>query len=133
MKQTLIISTIALLIGAGLGSQLFPTVNTKEVEVEKERIVKDVVTVTKYITRPDGTTESTTTTTDKSKESKQATNTKLTLAPDWHVSVAANTNNIALNDLRYTLQVERRIIGSLFVGANLSTDKTVGLSLGFEL
>lgn len=133
MKQTLITAAIALLIGAGLGAKLFPTVNTKEVEVEKQVTVKDVVTVTKFITRPDGTTESTTTTTDKSKENKQATNTKVTLAPDWHVSVAANTNNIALDDLRYTLQVERRIIGSLFVGANLSTDNTVGLSLGWEL
>lgn len=133
MKSTLITAAIALLIGLGLGSQLFPTVKTEQVEVEKERIVKDVVTVTKYVTRPDGTTESTTTTTDKSRETKKATNTKVTLAPDWHVSVAANTDNLALDNMRYTLQVQRRIIGSLFVGANLSTDKTVGLSLGIEL
>jgi hypothetical protein len=130
MKQTLIISVVALLIGIAAGSQLFPTVKTKEVEVEKQVIVKDIITVTKVVTKPDGTTESTTTTTDKTKENKSATNTKTVAAPNWHASIAVNTDNIALNNLVYTVQVERRVLGDLFIGANVSTDKTVGLSLG---
>ena len=132
MKQTLITAAIALLVGFGLGSQLSPTVKTKEVEVEKQVVVKDVITVTKIITRPDGSKEEVITTTDKSKENKQSTNTKTVAKSDWHASISANTPDIGLNNVRYTIQVERRILGDLFIGGNLSSDKSAGLSVGLE-
>ena len=132
MKSILITAVVALILGAAAGSQLFPTVKTKEVEVEKQVVVKDIVTVTKVITKADGTSETTTTTTDKTKENKQSTNTKVTVAPDWHVSVSARSDIWPIQVDKYTIQVERRILGSAFLGVNASTDKTVGVSLGVE-
>ena len=57
MKNILITAAIALVIGLGLGSQLLPKVKIETKEIEKEVIVKDIVTVTKIITKPDGTKE----------------------------------------------------------------------------
>lgn len=130
MKTTLITAAIALLIGLGLGSQLFPRAAVETKEVEKVVTVKDVVTVTKVVSKNDGTTETTTTTTDKSKESKRASNTVKVNKKEWHGSLLASTNSINMDNIVYTVNVERRIIGELFVGASVSTDKRVGVSLG---
>lgn len=131
-KTTLYTAGICLLLGLGLGSQLFPKIEEKTVEIEKEKIVKDVVTVTKIITKPDGTKEEVTVVTDKSKESKEIKNTKIVSKPDWHVSASAKTKSIQMNDLVYSVQVERRILGDIYLGVVGSSDKSAGLSVGFE-
>lgn len=132
MKNTIIALVVGLLLGGGLGTFLFPQVKTKEVQVEKEVVVKDVVTVTKIITRPDGSKEEVTTTTDKTKENKQTTNTKTVAKANWHASISAKSRIDKLQIDVYTVQVEKRIIGDLFFGVNASTDKTVGVVLGLE-
>ncbi len=129
MKNILITSAIALLVGFGLGSQIFPSIKEKIVEIEKEVIVKDIVTVTKVITKHDGTKEEVTTTTDKTKENKQTTNTKTVSKPDWHTSINAK-RKIDNPELVYGIQVERRILGEVFVGGSVNTQKEVGLSVG---
>lgn len=131
-KTTLYTAGICLLLGLGLGSQLFPKIEEKTVEIEKEKIVKDVVTVTKIITKPDGTKEEVTVVTDKSKESKEIKNTKIVSKLDWHVSASAKTKSIQMNDLVYSVQVERRILGDIYLGVVGSSDKSAGLSVGFE-
>lgn len=132
MKTVAITAALALLLGIGLGSQLFPKTKTEIVETEKEVIKKDVVTVVKEIIRPDGSKEVVTTTTDKSKEKKSSSSTTKVLASNYHVSLKAETGNIKFSELVYSVQVEKRIIGDLFIGASISTNKQVGLSLGIE-
>lgn len=129
MKNITITAIVALLVGFGLGSQLLPSVKEKVVEVQTERVIKDIVTVTKVITRPDGTKEEVTTTTDKTKENKQASSSKITTKPDWHVSINGSRK---LNDttLSYGIQVERRILGDVFLGGTVNSRKEVGLSIG---
>jgi hypothetical protein len=132
MKNTIIALIVGLLLGGGLGTFLFPQIKTKEVQVEKEVVVKDIVTVTKVITKPDGTKEEVTTTTDKTKENKQITSTKTVAKANWHVSASAKSKIDKLQIDIYTVQVEKRIIGDLFLGVTGSTDKTVGLTIGLE-
>lgn len=132
MKNTIIALTVGLLLGAGAGTFLFPQTKEKIVEVEKEVIVKDVVTVTKVITRPDGTKEELVTVTDKTKENKQSTSTKTVAKSTWHASVGAKTKIDKLQVDLYTIQIEKRILGDLFLGVTGSTDKTVGLTVGLE-
>ena len=132
MKSTIITGLICLLLGGGLGTFLFPQTKEKVIEVEKEVVVKDVVTVTKVITRPDGTKEELVTVTDKTKENKQSTSTKTVAKANWHTSISAKSKIDKLQIDMYTVQVEKRIIGDLFFGVNASTDKTVGFSVGIE-
>ena len=128
MKNTIIALTVGLLLGAGAGTFLFP--QTKEKQVEVEKVVKDVVTVTKIITRPDGSKEEVITVVDKTKENK--TNTITKKAANWHVSASAKSKLWPVQIDTYTIQVEKRIIGDLFLGVTGSTDKTVGLTIGME-
>lgn len=132
MKLTIITGTICLLLGAGLGTFLFPQIKEKQVEVQKEVLVKDVVTITKIVTRPDGSKEEVITVTDKSKENKQSTNTVTKKASNWHASVGAKSKIDKLGIDVYTIQIEKRILGDLFIGVTGSTDKTVGITVGME-
>jgi hypothetical protein len=132
MKNTIIALIVGLLLGGGLGTFLFPQIKTKEVQVEKEVVVKDIVTVTKVITKPDGTKEEVTTTTDKTKENKQNTSTKTVAKANWHTSISAKSKLTPVQIDIYTIQVEKRILGDVFIGAVISSDKTVGISLGLE-
>jgi len=130
VKSVAITALVALLIGAGLGSQLFP--KTKEVEVVKETTKTDIVTVTKEVIRPDGTKESTTTTTDKSVEKKSATATKVTAQSKWAVGVTAAKGLDTLQETLYTVNVDYRLAGPLFLKATVSTDKQLGVGVQIE-
>lgn len=132
MKSTIITGLICLLLGGGLGTLLFPQTKEKVVEVEKEVVVKDVVTVTRIVTRPDGTKEELVTVTDKTKENKQSTSTKTVAKSTWHASIGAKSKIDRLQVDLYTIQIEKRILGDLFIGVTGSTDKTVGLTVGME-
>ncbi len=132
MKSILITAIVALLLGLGLGSQLFPKTKIEQVETERVMTVKDVVTVIKVITRPDGTTETTSTTTDKTKEAKAASTTLKVAKTDWHAAVAVSTDSIKADNLVYSLSAERRLIGDLYVGGLVSSDKRIGVSVGLD-
>lgn len=132
MKSVLITAAISLLIGLGLGSQLFPKVESKTVEVQTERVVKDVVTVIKVITRPDGSKEEVTTTTDKSKEAKNSKSSAIVAAKaDWHVSISA-AKTLTEPEISYTIMAEKRVLGNIFVGVSANTNKQIGVSVGLE-
>ena len=132
MKNILLTGAICLILGVGLGSQIFPRIKTETVETEKEVVRKDVVTVVKEVIRPDGTKETTSTTTDKTKENKSATVTSKTLASNYHISISATTNDIKLQEIVYGVQVQKRIAGPLFLGLTVNTQKQAGISVGME-
>lgn len=130
MKAITITALVALLIGAGVGSQLFP--KTREVEVVKEVTRTDIVTVTKEVTRPDGTKESTTTTTDKSVEKKSATATKVTAQSKWAVGITAAKGIDTLQETLYTVNVDYRLAGPLFLKGTVNSDKQLGVGVQIE-
>lgn len=131
MRNYIITGLVCLVIGVLAGSALFPKVKEKTVETEVERVVKDVQTVIKVVTRPDGTKEEVTTIIDKSKQSTDKTSTKIIAKNDWHIS-ASGSRTFTDSSMTYTLQVERRIIGDVFLGASVNSEKQVGLTLGLE-
>lgn len=132
MKNLIITAAVALLLGLGLGSQLLPKVKIETKEVEKEVRVKDVVTVTKIITKPDGTKEEVITVIDKTKENLSKVSTQKVMAKDWHASVAVKTDNIRFEKLTYGVSVERRVLGDIFLGVNADTEGKFGGSVGIE-
>lgn len=131
MRNYIITGLICLVIGVAAGSSLFPKVKQQTVEVEKEVIQKDVQTIVKVITRPDGSKEEVTTIVDKSKENKDKTSTKIIAKNDWHIS-ASGSRTFTDSSMTYTLQVERRIIGDVFLGASINSEKQVGLVVGID-
>jgi 3-polyprenyl-4-hydroxybenzoate decarboxylase len=131
LKNTLIIIAVSIAVGFGLGTQLFPKIKEQTVEVEKEVIRKDIVTVIKETVRPDGSKETTTTTTDKSKENKESKSSHIVAKSDWHLSIKGS-KTLTDSEIIYGVTAERRILGDLFVGAEVTTQKTIGLVVGLE-
>jgi hypothetical protein len=123
----------ALIVAAlGAGIYIGKSMFSKTVEVEKEVVRTDVVTVVKTIERKDGTKETTSTTTDKSVAKKDSTST-VAVVPrsQYHVSVSGS-RSLDDSNIVYGLQIEKSFIGPLSLGVRVQTDKQIGLVVGYE-
>lgn len=134
LKTEVVTGCIILLTGFGLGVITvihFSTPKTITVETQHDVIHNNIVTVTHTIKENDGTVDVTTTTTDHSQKIETDSKTAVQIQPNWLVS---GTYGIDIHTLQpaYGLQVNRRILGPVFIGALLNTRGDVGLSLGFE-
>jgi restriction endonuclease len=132
-RNTIILMVLVAAASAGITRYCFPQVQVKSVEVTKEVVKNNIQTVIKTVVLKDGTTETTETINDQS--TKLATDKKeLTIAKknDWMFDVGARVKIDDRELILYDLQVQRRILGPFFLGAKLSTDKSVGLSVGME-
>jgi len=128
-------AVILLALGFLGGRYVAPPKEVIKTEVqEKEVIKKDVVTVTKVITRPDGTKEEVTTTTDKSQERKNKTTeilAKTGAEKQWHISAGLERASLTSANI-YSLQVERRILGPFSAGLRANSERTLGVVIGAE-
>jgi hypothetical protein len=107
------------------------TVVTQVQEVEKVVEKRDVITVVKEVTRPDGTKETITTKEDKSvinsKREKETTVAK----NNWFISAGAGYN-FDKTAAVYQVDINRRVLGDLFIGAYGTTNKELGIKVGIE-
>lgn len=143
-KIIAIIVAVFVLFGLGyyLGRRLTPPkeiVKLQEVEKVVYKENKDVVTVIKEVTRPDGTKEKTTQIVDKSVIASDTTIEKKyekSIIPDkesrWLFSGGASAKIGDFNNIKYEAQVSRRIIGPFFGGVKADTAGNVGLLLTME-
>ena len=120
--------------GAVLTYQFYPQTKTVEKVVEKEVVKRDVVTVTKYLDK-DGKVKKETTKKDNStivKDRERNTTTVVTAAakPQWHVSVSSGTPG--LQGATYDLNLQRRILGNVFLGGSVNTNNQYMLTIGME-
>lgn len=122
---------VAALLLIGTHSAIYYYGSKKPAEtivVEKTVVKRDVQTVIKEVVRPDGTKETTTVVTDKTKESSAASTTIKQMQKDWLLGAYYR-----INDPTYALNLQRRIIGPVFLGAHvdLKGDIYVGASIEF--
>ena len=113
--------------------RLWPTIDTQVKVEEKEVIKKDVRTIIKERTNPDGTSTKETIIVDNSKESSTKKFEQITTKKnDWFVAAGAEARLSELNNPIYRIEVNRRILGDIYVGASGRTDGSVGLQVGFS-
>ena len=136
-QQIKIYISILLISSVGtyfLTKSYFPRVETRNVEIEKEVLRTDVKTITRIIERPDGTKETVEEKVDKSV--KQETSTKESTVfkkNNWKTDVFARVKSLDVSNPLYDIHVSRRILESpAFVGVKVSTDKSIGVSIGIE-
>jgi SRSO17 transposase len=139
------ILTIGLVIAASFSAGRFltsPEIQIKEVEKivyresTEQKHNQSTVTKSKETKLPDGTviTEQVSRTKEASetKSETEMDKTKETLKvtenrPDWHLNVS---NLYGSDSQSYTIDIQRRIIGEVYLGINVSTSKQVGFSIG---
>lgn len=134
LKSVAIYTLVIVALAVSATKYMWPTVQTQVKVEEKEVIKRDVRTVIKERTKADGTTEKETIIVDNSKESKERTIEQKTIKKnDWFVAGGIEARN--LNQLAnpiYRVEVNRRVLGDIFVGVSANTDRSVGLQVGLS-
>lgn len=133
MKQLIIAIVLSLGVGVAVGRYLTPPdVQIKEVVKEVVVTKKDEQTHTVKVTLPDGTVKEETTKTTKEVSTDSRTEKKeevvITSKPQWVVGASYQFTS----GQAYGAQVDRRIIGPVFVGVFANTNKDVGVALRLE-
>lgn len=133
LKNVAIAIVITAALSAVVTRYYFPKLQMQTVEVEKEVVKNNVVTVTKIVKEKDGTETTEITTVDKStKKSEDSKVVSIAASKDWMISASAQTDFKEGLKPVYGLQVQRRILGPFYLGATANTDKAIGVSVGFE-
>jgi hypothetical protein len=133
LKNVAILVLITAVLSAVITKYYFPKLQMQTVEVEKEVIKNNIVTVTKIVKDKDGNETSETTTVDRS--TTKNTDSKvvsIAASKDWMISASAQTDFKEGLKPVYGVQVQRRILGPFYVGGTVNTDRAVGVSVGFE-
>lgn len=122
---------IALLAGIAIGAAAtyhFTPIKVEERVVTREVKVKD--TVTRRVVLPDGTRI----TERETREAIRADSDTSRITDNqrqWHASIGVNATTQGLGDT-YNIQLQRRILGPVFLGVGLTTKRDATVSLGFE-
>lgn len=135
---------LSILVAAGLGYAGGRYVQPAKVVTQIKEVVKtveivkhDTTTITKEVKHPDGTTETDTTVVnhdiDMSHSNTSNTISKVTenLKPQWKATALAGYNFSSFEKV-YGAEIDRRIIGPIFVGAWGNSNHTGGLSVSVE-
>lgn len=140
-KQIGISLVIGVILGAGLYYKLGPSKETVKTQVVEDDVTKNnIKSTTTETDKPDGTKQIVTTTVDNSVKSVDISTKKndIIVSPEstgtkkWHVSVGYLKDVTNLNDNIYQLSIERNIIGPFSLGVMGTSNKEVGLQLGFD-
>jgi hypothetical protein len=120
-------------LGVGVAYKLLPPKVETKTEVQEREVTKNhIVTVVKEVTRPDGTKEKTSTTTDTSVEHKDRQITiEKAAVKDWFVTAGVAKESLTGPEI-YQLSVNRRILGPIYLGASATTEKQIGINVGLE-
>jgi hypothetical protein len=122
------IAVVIFALGVGVGRHSFPD---KKTESQKQETDTEKTVINKETTKPDGTKIKETITTDKKQEKKESLVVIDYKKTQWKVSGLAGYS-FDSNKPVYGIDVQRRVLGAAYIGAWGTTDKTVGISLGYE-
>jgi hypothetical protein len=122
-KNSLIIILVVAAVAYGLGRYATPA---KAVTVEKEAKAVDTSTTTRETIKKDGTVIKEVIKNNIVKVERDKSQLVISKKPDWKVSVSYDTKQ------HYGVEVQRRVLGAVFVGAGYRQDGTINGSIGYE-
>jgi len=126
MQVSLKVVMVSCLCSAVIGAVLCKKYAKVEVATVTNEVTKDrIVTVVKHVKEKDGDEVTETTTTEDRQTSKQVV-AAAKKPHDWVIGIKYDTNR------DYEAQLNRRILGPVFVGVTANSNKTIGLVLSYE-
>ena len=128
VKMCVIGGMVLFLLGLGVGRYTLPTKST-ETEKHATETEKEVIDREKH--NADGSTEKEHIVRDIKKEIKEIARTVDNAKTSWKASALVG---YSLDNKRpvYGIDVQRRILGNAHIGLWGTTEKTLGLSIGYE-
>lgn len=132
IKVTVVCGMVLFATGLGVGRYLTPQ-NSTEIEKQKEETQTEKETTDRVTTNPDGTKTVEHIVKDTKKETKEKESLKIVESkkPDWKVSALVGYSFDKKNEV-YGLDVQKRMLGAISIGVWGTTEKTAGLSIGYE-
>lgn len=136
-KTLAAIILVAMVIGGAIETKFASNKSEIKTQVVDHTITQNhVVTVVKEVDRPDGTKEITTTKDDTSVKHDTSVSDKEDIkakpAPNWMVSAGVGFELDNSFGRVYKAEVQRRILGPVFLGVYGTTRSEAGLTVGFE-
>ena len=135
MSHKLYTALIVVALGAGIYIGKVFYSGTSTVEIEKEVVRTDVVTVVKTIERKDGTKETISTTTDKSVAKSDST-VKIVSAPPARLYSLTASYSVQPTSGSYApvygIQLTKQFLGPFTLGLRVQSDKQVGMVVGYD-
>jgi hypothetical protein len=129
-NKTKLIIVLVLIAGAFAAGR-YSTPRTETTSKESETVKKDIVTIVKEITRPDGTKETNTTIVDRSKEKKEESRKEVIVPKRAVISVSALVGySIRDSAPVYGLSVSKEVMGPITIGAFGLNNGTIGVTIG---
>ena len=122
-KNSIILTLVIAAVAYGLGRYATPT---KVVTVEKEAKAVDTSTTTRETITKDGTVVKEIIKNNIVKVERENSRLIESKKPQWKVSVSYDTKQ------QYGFDVQRRVLGAVFVGAGYRKDGRANISLGYE-
>jgi hypothetical protein len=127
-KYIPVLILVSAAVGAAVTKSYFPTVKTETVtqEVIKEKTVTEI----RQETRPDGTVVTETVVVEDRDQTKDVKESKVDASklPDWMLSVGQSVSASPV----YTMSIQRRILGPVWLGAAANTSKELFVTVGVE-
>lgn len=126
---TVLVVSIGLLgLGYAVGRYLQPT----KVEIKKEVIIqKEIHTVIKKVTDPNGTITEVTVIDDKSNEASKESTTITAIKSQWRAQGLVGFGTTKIGPI-YGVGIERRILGPISAGLYGNTNNELGVSVSIE-
>lgn len=122
-KNSIILILVVAAVAYGLGRYATPA---KVVTVEKEAKAVDTSTTTRETITKDGTVIKEVIKNNIVKVEKESSKLVLSAKPNWKVAVSYDTKR------QYGFDVQRRVLGAVFVGAGYRQDGRANVSIGYE-
>jgi hypothetical protein len=131
-KTQVVVTVMLMLTAAALTRYFYPRVEVQVKETVKEVVRTDVRTVTRVVVRPDGTKETVTETVDRSVRTEDSRKSAATYAKSKYLVGAAAGTKFDGQEPVYAVSASARVLGPVFVGLQLDTQKTVYATLTWE-
>lgn len=122
-KNSIILILVVAAVAYGLGRYATPA---KTITIEKEAKAVDTSTTTRETITKDGTVIKEVIKNNIVKVEKESSKLVLSAKPQWKVSVMYDTKQ------QYGFDVQRRVLGAVFVGAGYRQDGRANVSVSYE-
>jgi hypothetical protein len=125
--------SLALILGLGFGFYAGKKDNeTEYTKKEQNREKEETKIVEKIIERPGKEKIIYRTIRERTDKRTKKQTEIVTKSPDWLVGVSADSDAILGRGGSYTISLDRKVLGDLYMGVYGSTDNQVGLSLRYS-
>lgn len=123
--------SVSILVGVIIGVLLMKRFNPPTTQIVTQTVDR-IVTHEHTVTHPDGTKETDTTTHETVKDQTSTSHTPNPAQPQWNLAIGIATQGLQLVNPIYKVELRRRILGPISLGAFGTSNGLLGVGLSVD-